>query len=171
MPQKDDHRILIVDPGQPDHWRPRLEAHLLRLDPAARQTRFFAPITDRGIAMLVARSRPHALVTFEPDGLIRGVAEIHAGAAPGIAEVAVSVEGPWRNRRVGSWLTEAATRTAAGLGYRDIRMMCLRRNLPMMRIAQGLSASALPLADWALALFRFDFAAPEAGAAPAQGRG
>jgi GNAT superfamily N-acetyltransferase len=140
----------------------RLEAHLRRLDPEARQTRFFTPASDRSIAVLVAAARPCALVTFEPDGLIRGTAEIHPGEATGTAEIAVSVEAPWQHRGIGARLTSAATRTAAELGHADIRLMCQRRNLPMLQIARALSACALPLADWALALFRLDPALADA---------
>jgi GNAT superfamily N-acetyltransferase len=163
MPEHSDHRLILIDPTQPGEWRARLEAHLLRLDPASRQTRFFAPVSDRSIAAIMARAMPRALITFAPDGLIRGAAEIHDGEAPGMAEIAVSVEAPWQHRGIGAALTAEATRTAARLGYDDIRLMCLRRNLPMMRIAETLSARALPLADWALALFRFE-PGPNAGA-------
>jgi GNAT superfamily N-acetyltransferase len=169
MPELSDYRHIVIDAGKPGNWRARLEAHLLRLDPASRQTRFFAPATDRSISALVARARPRALVTFEPDGQIRGAAEIHEGEAAGMAEIAVSVEAEWQHRGVGARLTAEATQLAARLGYDDIRLMCLRRNLPMMRIAKALSARALPLADWATALFRFEpgadgTAGPPAGA-------
>lgn len=151
-----DVRLRIIDPVQDTGWRSRLEAHLLRLDPESRQMRFLSPIGDRGISALVARAAPLALVLFEPDGEIRGCAEVHPGEAPGEAEIAVEVEAPWQGRGIGARLTEVATQEAARRGLSDIRLMCLKRNTRMVRIARSLSARAMPLADWALTLFRFD---------------
>lgn len=155
MPEHDPC-LTILDTATHPGWRTALAAHLSRLDPEARQLRFLAPLGDRGIAALVARMAPMALVQFAPDGLMRGVAEIHPGTAPGSAEIAVSVEAPWQHRGIGARLTEAARAEALRRGFTDIRLTCLRRNLPMIRIARRLSARALPITDWALALFRID---------------
>lgn len=155
MPDRDPC-LSILDTTADDGWRAELAAHLSRLDPAARQLRFMAPLGDRGIAALVARAAPVALVRFMPDGVLRGCAEIHPGDTPGSAEIAVSLEAPWQHRGIGAQLTEAARAEALRRGLSDIRLTCLRRNLPMMRIARRMSATALPLTDWALALFRLD---------------
>ena len=159
--------LTILDPAADDAWRDALRAHLTRLDPAARQSRFLAPLGERGIAALVARATPVALVVFAPDGHLRGCAELHPGEAAGSAEIAVSVEAPWQHRGIGARLTETARAEALRRGFTDIRLTCLRRNLPMMRIARRLSATALPLPDWALALFRLD--PPEGSCRPAPG--
>jgi len=154
--QETTERLRIIDARGDEGWRPRLEAHLLRLDAEARQMRFFSPIGDRGIRALVAGWSPLALVVHEPDGEIRGCAEILPGAAPGSAEVAVEVERAWQGRGIGARLTEAAMCEAARRGLSDVRLMCLRQNTPMLRIARALPLRALPLADWALALFRLE---------------
>ena len=148
--------LTILDTAGDEDWRSALHAHFTRLDPAARQTRFLAPLGDRGLAALVARTAPVALVAFAPDGLLRGCAELHPGNTAGSAEIAVSVEAAWQHRGVGARLTEAARAEALRRGFTEIRLTCLRSNLPMMRIAKRQSARAMPLADWALALFRLD---------------
>lgn len=148
--------LTVIDTAAHPGWRAALAAHLSRLDPEARQLRFLVPLGDRGIAALVAGSAAVALVQFAPDGVMRGCAEIHPGNAPGSAEIAVSLEAPWQHRGIGARLTEAARAEALRRGFTDIRLTCLRRNLPMMRIARRLSARALPITDWALALFRID---------------
>lgn len=148
--------LKVIDRAAVADWRPMLLDHLLRLDPEARQLRFFGSIGDAGLQAHVARSRPLALVLHIPDGQVRGCAELHPGDTPGSAEIAVSVERAWQNRGVGAALTRAAHREARAAGMTDIRLTCLRQNTPMMRIARRLQAHALPLADWALALFRLE---------------
>jgi GNAT superfamily N-acetyltransferase len=144
------------DDGAGPSWRPALLGHLMRLDAESRRMRFLSPAGDAAIAAHVAAAQPVALVLFRPDGVLRGCAEVHPGARPGMAEVALSLEPDWQSHGHGRALTEAATRLAGKLGFSDIRLTCLRQNIRMMRIARGLSAYRLPVADWALALFRFD---------------
>ncbi|MBK5927703.1 GNAT family N-acetyltransferase [Rhodobaculum claviforme] len=148
--------LSVIDPDRVVNWRSILLEHLLRLDTEARRLRFFGSVSDAGIHAHVARAQPLALVVHAPDGRVRGCAEVHPGGTPGSAEIAVSVEGPWRNQGVGAALTSAAHREARAAGLTDIRLTCLRQNTPMMHIARSLHARALPLADWALALFRLD---------------
>lgn len=153
-----DPAFRVIDlAGTPD-WRVGLAAHLLRLDPEERRTRFLASIGEAGIRAHAARADPLALVVFAPDGVWRGVAELYRGAGPGVAEIAVSVEHGWQNRGFGATLTARATQLARAAGLWDVRLICLRRNLPMLRIAEKLAAHALPVADWALALFRLETA-------------
>lgn len=156
MPRIGKLRLRIIDPAATTDWRDRLRDHYLRLDPESRLSRFMTPVSDRGLAALVERAAPVLLVLFEPDGEVRGCAEVHLGDGPGTAEIAVSVEAPWQSQGVGARLTAMARRAAWACGFDDVRLMCLRRNERMVRIARALSARALPLADWALALFRFD---------------
>ena len=146
--------IRILDPERTPEWREMVLAHWLRLDPDARRLRFFGAMADSALCTLAARSRPLQLVVHVPDGRVRGCAEVHPGDIRGTAEIAVSVEADWQNRGVGAMLTATAHAAATAAGFDDVRMVCLRRNTAMMRVARKLSAHALPLADWALALFR-----------------
>ncbi len=164
MASSDHSDMHVVDPDRTPGWRAGLLGHLLRLDPEQRRTRFLGTIDEAGLRAHVARSAPLALVVFAPDGIVRGCAEVHRSFVPGEAEVAVSVETGWQNRGVGAALTTQATRVAQRAGLPDVRLICLRRNVPMLRIAQKLAAHALPMADWALALFRVEVA--EAPSAP-----
>lgn len=148
--------LRTIEPGAQDDWRPAWKDHLLRLDPDSRRSRFLAPANDLMIGAYVAAARPAALVLGEVGGVLRGCAEIHAAGPPGMAEISVSVEPEWQSRGLGRRLTAEARAQAARMGFSDIRLTCLRQNIPMMRIARALSACRLPVADWALALFRFD---------------
>ena len=156
MAQPDNIVIEIVEPAGSDAWRAEWREHLLRLDPDSRQSRFLAPASDVMIGAYAAAARPVALVLLRVDGSLRGCAEIHPGSGAGMAEIAVSVEPEWQSRGFGRHLTAEARAQAAGMGFADIRMTCLRQNIRMMRIARALSACRLPVVDWALALFRFD---------------
>ncbi len=160
MAQIDGPTLQVIDPGHVPDWRSQLLDHLMRLDPEARRLRFMGAVGPAGIAAHVARVAPLALVVHAPDGRWRGCAELHPGYSPMGAEIAVSVERDWQNRGIGAALTAEAGREARRMGRCDIRLTCLRHNTPMMRIAQALSAGALPLADWALALFRLEIPDP-----------
>ena len=154
--------LCLVDPGRTAGWRAALEAHLLRLDPEERRTRFLGSVSEAGIRAHVAGADPLLLVVHAPAGVIRGCAEVHQGAAPDEAEVAVSVESGWQNRGLGAALTRRATEAARAAGHGDVRLTCLRRNGPMLRIARQLPAHTLPMADWALTLFQVDTPPPGA---------
>ncbi len=160
MAQIDGSKLQVIDPDRMPGWRGNLLEHLMRLDPEARRLRFMGAVGPGGIAAHVARASPLALVVHAPDGLWRGCAELHPGDSPDSAEIAVSVEGAWQNRGIGAALTAEAGRQARRLGRSDIRLTCLRHNTPMMQIARHLSARAVPLADWALALFRLEMPDP-----------
>ncbi len=160
MARFDGSTFQVIDPDRMAGWREHLLEHLLRLDPDARRLRFMGSVGDAGIRAHVARARPLVLVVHAPAGIWRGCAELHPGEDPDRAEIAVSVEPGWQNRGIGAALTAEAGRQARRLGRPDVRMVCERRNTPMMRIARTLSARALPLADWALALFRLDIPDP-----------
>ncbi|MGY6410600.1 MAG: N-acetyltransferase family protein [Alkalilacustris sp.] len=160
MAQIDGSNVQVIDPGGGPGWRRHLLDHLKRLDPEAQRLRFMGAVSAAGIAAHVARADPLALVVFAPDGAWRGCAELHPGETADAAEIAVSVETAWQNRGIGAALTAEAGRQARRLGRGDVRLTCLRHNTPMMRIARHLSARALPLADWALALFRLEMPDP-----------
>lgn len=155
MLDHDDIRLRTVVPSGDERWRVAWQHHLLRLDPESRQSRFLAPAKDPTIRAYIATARPVALIVADAGGVMRGCAELHPGEGPGMVEIAVSVETDWQSRGLGHVLTAEATRQAARMGFADIRLTCLRQNLRMMRIARRLSAYRLPVADWALALFRF----------------
>ena len=160
MAQIDGSEVQVIDPRRMPGWRRDLLDHLKRLDPEAQRLRFMGVVGTAGISAHVARADPLALVVYAPDGIWRGCAELHPGDTPDSAEIAVSVEGAWQNRGVGAALTAAAGREGRRRGCRDVRLTCLRHNIPMMHIAQRMSLRALPLADWALALFRLEMPDP-----------
>ncbi|MGY6633796.1 MAG: GNAT family N-acetyltransferase [Alkalilacustris sp.] len=146
----------VLDPSSTPRWRALLLAHYLRLDAEARRLRFFTTMSDAALRAHVARMQPLALVVYQPDGQWRGSAEVYSGDQPGTGEIAVSVEAPWQNRGLGAALTGRARDAARDSGLADVRLICLRRNGAMLGVARKLQAHALPLADWALALFRLE---------------
>ncbi|WP_143040279.1 GNAT family N-acetyltransferase [Albimonas donghaensis] len=115
-----------------------IEAHLLRLDLADRNLRFCGAIGEASLrrhAVAVAGGNPLSLVALAPGGgwRVRAMIVI-APMDDDIAEVALSVESPWRGSGVAAGLMRAAAGVCARRGIR--RMMAL--TLPENGAMQGL---------------------------------
>ena len=122
-------------------------AHLLRLDPEARYSRFGTVMTDDVTA-------EHANACFGADtlvfgcfiaGKIRGAAELHlltgaSGLRNGTAEAAFSVEQRWRHDGVGSALVERLILAAQSRAVRSLVITCLPQNVAMQNLAKKYGA-------------------------------
>ena len=82
--------------------------HLTRLDINSRCARFSGAMTDAAIVGYVGRVAWERIdmMGYFVDGILRGVAEVHydRSSAPVKAEIALSIENDFQNRRVGSKL-------------------------------------------------------------------
>jgi GNAT superfamily N-acetyltransferase len=118
--------------------------HLLRLDPASRNSRFGGGVSDEFIHRYVDQSA--AL-----DAVVHGffVGEAMCGAAelrplgmrlPHQAEAAISVEAPWQSHGVGSALLSRTLLAARNRGFRLLHMACLAENKRMQQLARKFDA-------------------------------
>jgi GNAT superfamily N-acetyltransferase len=121
--------------------------HLLRLDPVDRRCRFHAAASDESVAEHVKKldwMRAHMIGCFQ-GGKLRGLAELAFERLwmPQEAELAVTVEAPWRQRGVATQLVRRAAELARNRGIHTLTMLCLTDNQPMRRIATRLSGKLL----------------------------
>jgi GNAT superfamily N-acetyltransferase len=125
--------------------RDRLLGHLLRLDAEDRRLRFGGHASDERVRAYCARldwSRSvvlGCLVAGEP----RGVGELKPveGAWPPMAELAVSVEAPFRGRGIGTELCRRLVVRARNRFVARVHMLCLLDNRRVQRIARGLGGA------------------------------
>lgn len=124
--------------------RRRIRDHLLRLAPEDRRLRFCRAAGDRAIADYCdAIDWPRACVLGAfVEGELRGVAELIRieQARPPAAELALSVEGPYQNRGIGSALLRHALTMARNRLIATVTMICLPENRRMRRVARKFSA-------------------------------
>lgn len=115
-------------------------AHLLRLSPDDRQSRFWASVTDRAIADYCTRMdwmKAIIIGCFE-DGRLRGAAELRFEdpRADWRAEVAVTVEGAFQGQGIATELLGQLIVIARNRGVKSLIMLCLLDNARMQRIAR-----------------------------------
>lgn len=132
---------------------PAVERHLLRLTPEERQQRFSASLNDVAIAAFCRRLSlfENLLLGAFVDGELRGLAQLGFGPPPwrGEGELAVSVEGAWQHRGIGSELARRGVILGSNRGVRAIEMICMIENGPMRRIALRLDGKLIYLGSQA----------------------
>jgi len=117
----------------------RLCAHLLRLAPEDRATRFWGSLSDAAIAGYCAKVdwQHDCVVGLFDAGVLRGVAELRfTDPASRTAEIAISVESAWQNHGVGFALLQRAVMIARNRNLESVHMICLLDN-PRMRHLAG----------------------------------
>jgi GNAT superfamily N-acetyltransferase len=121
---------------------PAYAAHLKRLDPADRGSRFHAAVGDDTLDAHVAKMgwAETAIVGAFSGGEVIAAAELHDrfGDWFHAAEIAVTVEAEFQGRGLGSELVRRAVTIAKNRGMRRVAMICLRDNHRMRRIARHL---------------------------------
>jgi GNAT superfamily N-acetyltransferase len=117
--------------------RPAFLAHLLRLGPKGRYSRFSMTMSD---AAITAYAEQHFKETnfyfgyFDRAGL-RGVVEAHCmDRACLSAELAFSIELGWRGQGLGKSLFEHAMQEARKRGVRFLHIHCLAHNFAMLSL-------------------------------------
>lgn len=118
-------------------------AHLRRLSPEDRRSRFQAEVSDTALEDHVAealrgRSR---VIGWWHDSQLRGAAEVWLSKDGASAEGAFEVEERFRGRGVGSSLVGAALLWARNRGARRLVIHTSRRNVPMLRAAAHYDAA------------------------------
>ncbi len=125
--------------------RDRLAAHLLRLGAEDRRLRFGGHAGDARVRAYAARLEPRGCVVLGwfAAGELRGVGELKPieGAWPRAAELAVSVEAPFRGRGLGAELCRRLVVRARNRFITRLYMLCLPDNRPVQRIARGLGGA------------------------------
>lgn len=119
--------------------RPRVLAHLLKLDEADRSLRFGVVADEAAIARYVdsiAFDGRSALGVADTRGALIGFA--HVPFDNGIAELGISIDRGRRQRGIALALTTAALRGAQAAGAREFRFHCAASNEGMRRLAQHL---------------------------------
>ena len=121
--------------------RPLLQDHLLRLAPDDRALRFLSEVSVDHIEQYCSRVDEHyrIVVGYFVDGIMRGAGEIVFNVGPswlGSCEVALSVERACQNGGVGSELLRRLLLLARNRGVSKVRMLCMRSNRRMQRLAK-----------------------------------
>ncbi len=118
--------------------RPEYEAHLLRLPPEDRRSRFQYPASDAQIRAHVAEflgGGGHVIGWF-CDGELRAAAEVMIFPDGETAEAAFEVEAEWRARGVGAELVARSLLWARNRGVRTLLIHTTRRNTAMLKAAK-----------------------------------
>jgi GNAT superfamily N-acetyltransferase len=120
---------------------PLFAAHLLRLDPESRRSRFGGAVADAYIPGYAEGSMlgDNIVQGFFVDGELRGAAELRL-FAPHAAEVALSIEKDWQSQGVGTALVEHMLRAARNRGIKSLHMTCLPENLHVRQLARNFRA-------------------------------
>ncbi|MFT0890821.1 N-acetyltransferase family protein [Pseudochelatococcus sp. G4_1912] len=118
---------------------PEYQAHLLRLGQRCRYSRFGAFMSDPILEKYACESfQGNALVlAYMENGIVRGAAEFkpYDSETGRHAEIAFSVEEPWRRRGIGSALFAKLIITAANRNVSRLVMQCLPENQAMQNLA------------------------------------
>ena len=116
------------------------EAHLLRLTPEDRASRFAGLVGDETVAGYVAHPDRLRAIIFGAfvDGELRGAAEVVRVERGWIVdgELAVTVEAAWQRRGIGSELVRRALVAARNRSMRCIHAVCIADNVRMQRIVR-----------------------------------
>ncbi len=127
----------------------RLKDHFARLDYNDRYLRFGHQISDSAVNDYLERiDWTQAIVLGQlENGVLRGAVEIvpFGSSVPEKAELALTVEKPWRGAGVGRELCRNALILACNRGIHDVMMICLAENVPMQRIARKLNGRVMRL--------------------------
>jgi GNAT superfamily N-acetyltransferase len=126
--------------GETEKYR----AHMLRLDPVSRHSRFAGGVSDDFIRNYADLSKSLDAVVhgFFIDGQMHGASELRPLGVrfPRQAEAAMSVEKPWQSHGVGSALLRHTLLAARNRGIRLLHMACLAENQRMQQLARKFDA-------------------------------
>lgn len=122
--------------------RERLAAHMMRLSPVDRRTRFFHQTSDEAIARYCERIdwKTAFLVGAFMEDTLRGVGELVPEGNDGAAELAVTVEEGWRHAALGRILVATLLVVAEEYGLRSAKLLFLHENEAMRRLVADIGA-------------------------------
>lgn len=140
---------MTLEDGSRIFIRPMIPADVARIEHAFQvadietiRRRFFtaAPPTDRAHLEYLANvdyDRRFAMLAMDEDGNSIGVGRYET-TEPGVAEVAIVVDEPWRRRRVGSVLLTALEPIATSHGVEQLLALYLPDNKAVERLLESL---------------------------------
>lgn len=125
--------------------RALVKAHYRRLNGEDRFLRFGHGVSGAAIEHYIdGIDWGRAIVLgYVEAGELRGVVEVMPlsdGYFAREAELALTVQRPWRNQGLGTELCRRALVLACNRSIREVAMICLAENVPMQRIAERLKA-------------------------------
>lgn len=126
--------------------RPTFLAHLLRLGPKGRYSRFSMTMSDAAIAAYVADhfKETNFYVGYFDKADLRGVAEAHCMDLDGNnVELAFSIELGWRGHGLGEALFDRVLQTARQRGVRALHIHCLANNFAMVSLIRHFGGRVL----------------------------
>ena len=122
----------------------RILVHFRRLDEESLRLRFGRSVTDDFLQRYCGETDwlRALMLGFFVGGELRGLGELRRlpGPEQRTGEFAVTVEGSWRGRGVGTKLLGRLVVLARNRGVESVYMICLLDNRPVQRIASKLSA-------------------------------
>ena len=115
----------------------RLVAHLLRLDPEDRHSRFLGHADEEHVRRHVERARTQRwqVIGWFEDGILRAAVEVVIVGDE--AEAALTTEPGYRRRGIAGRLLERAARRAALAGAARLVLCTRRSNTAMVRLARA----------------------------------
>lgn len=126
---------------------PDFRAHLRRLDPESRQSRFIGAVADEYLDAYADRCLASRGLVFGyvEDGIVRGAAELQPFEIGGErrAEAAFSVERAWRRRGIGSALFSRLLVSARNRDVKTLIVNCMGDNEAMRALARRFSAEII----------------------------
>lgn len=113
-------------------------AHLRRLSPEDRRSRFHALVDDAALGRHAAQalSGRGRVIGWRSDDVLRAAAEVALAPGGETVESAFEVEEGFRGKGVGTALVGAALLWARNRGARRLIVHTTRRNVPMLRAAR-----------------------------------
>lgn len=139
MTSEADHMTIHCPRNLLPHEMGLFRDHLLRLCDADRNLRFAGRMSDDAVGRYVDGidlRRSVIKVVFADDLSVAAAVHIALADDGKTAEIGLSVDAAHRGHGLGSRLLDAAVRHLRARGVDTVVMMCLRRNVMMMRIAR-----------------------------------
>lgn len=121
--------VCVGDRPTADEYR----AHLRQLSPESCRHRFQHAVSPSGIEAATDQAKKAELIGLRLGQSLIGVAELHA-IGSNVAEMAISINEPFRGRGHGKRLFHAALEHAHTLAIKRVCFLCGTGNLPMRRL-------------------------------------
>jgi RimJ/RimL family protein N-acetyltransferase len=157
------------------HEREAFIAHLCRLDPASRLSRFGVVMDDAALKAYATRTFGIGSLVYACviDGVVRGAAELHGlfDLPRDHAEAAFSIEEPWRGRGLGGALLDCLLSAARNRGFRGLEIVCAPDNFAMLALARKGGLTIERCADLARGRVRISGPSPASIASEAMRNG
>ncbi len=142
MPVSSGHTPHIRLRGLEERDQPAHAAHLLRLSPGARRTRFHSALSDDAVTAYSQGIDWRHVLIFGAfvDGMLRGVGELSPFPDRDEGEASFSIETDFQHMGIGKRLVLLTLLAARGSGLSQVHMDFIGDNLAMRRLARDVGA-------------------------------